>query len=116
MKGKVVSVDVKETQFQKIITTKTESDCYCSGILGLPKDFGPCLACKGTGKSICTLVTKHSKYFCLNGPQIGLRFTTEDMMNADPNYTLYNCGSRSEPNFKCVWVWDKSLVDYSEIT
>jgi len=147
---KVLSVVEKETAYQKTVTTKTEHECYCHGIWGLPKEirtkvthqncpcqekydkfldktelnkhaaereflkqenFGPCLKCKGTGRAVRTNVQKNSKYLCVNGPQIGLKFTTIDMPNVDPNYTLYNCGSRSEPQFKCVWVWDKSLVD-----
>ena len=73
------------------------------------QDYGPCLTCNGTGKAITISVTKKTKYICVNGPQEGLRFTTDDMPNADPNYILYNSNAGGEEKFKCVWDWENSL-------
>ena len=74
-------------------------------------NFGPCIECKGTGRVINTTVTRHAKYLCVNGPQEGMRYTTEKMEKIDPNYLLYNSNRRADPQFKCVWVWEKSLLD-----
>jgi hypothetical protein len=150
MDDKVILINEKETAFHKIITKKTEHDCYCHGAFISQREpelrnkithencpcqekldkftdktelncfaaereflkqenFGPCIPCKGTGRHVRTVTIKRTKYLCVNGPQEGDRFTTDDMSKANPNYVLYNSNGRTDPQFKCVWVWEKAF-------